>query len=269
MKLFSRIYGQGHPVIIIHGLYGASDNWVTIGKALSENFEVHMIDQRNHGRSPHSETHDYESMQNDLTEYMDDKRLERATIIGHSMGGKTAMVFAKNNTERISNLIIIDIAPKDYKNLTDHSQQTIDHLNIINALSAIDFNEIKSRQDADNWLAQFIVSKNVRQFLLKNLHRNKDNTFSWSLNVDALKNNISNILAGFEKSEIDGGLNITGFPVLFIKGDLSDYILENDFGMIRKIFPYAEISTIENAGHWLHAEKPMELIKLVENFILD
>jgi esterase len=267
MKLFHRKLGQGPTIIIIHGLYGASDNWMSVARELSNSYEVYMVDQRNHGKSPHNESHTYNNLVDDLKEFMDDQGIEKAILIGHSMGGKTVMFFARQYPERINNLIVIDIAPKDYKNLSDFSQQTIDHLNIINAMSSVDLGKIESRNDVDKKLSETIQSNRVRQFLLKNLHREKDNTFSWSLNIEALKNNLSSILEGFSKIEIQNGLNITGFPILFIKGELSNYITENDFPIIRKIFPYAEIETIGNAGHWVHAEQPEKFLGVIKDFL--
>jgi esterase len=178
------------------------------------------------------------------------------------------MFFAEKYPERISNLIIVDIAPVDYKKLTDYSQSAIDHLNIINAMASIDFSQIKTRSDADEFLSSQIPYKRIRQFLLKNLHRHKDGSFSWSVNIDALKNNLNKILDGFNEDEIQNGLNIIGFPVLFIRGGLSNYITDNDIVIIRKIFPYAEVETIDNTGHWVHAEKPEEFLQIVKNFIL-
>lgn len=267
MELFYRKEGEGPTIVIVHGLYGASDNWMSVARALSENYEVYLIDQRNHGRSPHSNIHTYEALVEDLKNFLDNHGIEKTILIGHSMGGKTVMFFARKFPERINNLIVVDIAPKDYKNLIDFSQQTVDHLNIINAMAAIDFSTIHSRKEIDDELAQTIPSKRVRQFLLKNLHREKDNTFSWSLNIEALKNNLNDILKGFDKEEIQNGLNIIGFPVLFIKGELSNYITETDYPTIRKVFPYAEIETIKDAGHWVHAEQPEEFIKTIKNFI--
>lgn len=267
MELFFRKVGNGPAIVIVHGLYGASDNWMTIANALANKYEVFAIDQRNHGRSPHSDEHNYELLANDLKDFIDSQGIEKAIFIGHSMGGKTVQFFAKKYPERVNQLIVVDIAPKDYKQLTDFSQQTIDHLNIINAMSSVDFEKVNSRKDVDIMLSEFINSDRIRQFLLKNLRREKDNSFSWTLNLQAIKNNLSQVLAGFNKEDFQNGLNIIGFPVLFIRGSLSNYITDQDAVMIRKIFPYAEIETIKDSGHWVHAEKPEEFIEVVTNFI--
>lgn len=267
MELFFRKFGEGPPLIILHGLYGSSDNWVSVGRALSENFEVYLIDQRNHGRSPHSPQHNYHLLKEDLLEFMDHQSIEKAIIIGHSMGGKTAMFFAADYPERVNSLIVVDISPISYKN-TD-STQLLTHSKIINSMYNVDFNNVKSRDDIDKTLAQSIPVKRVRQFLLKNVQRTKNNQFGWSLNIDAISNELENIMDGLNVNDFENGKEITGFPVLFIKGEKSDYILPQDREAIKKIFPFAEIESIPNAGHWLHAEQPKQFIKTIQDFILE
>lgn len=269
MKLFYRKYGDGPPLIIIHGLYGASDNWVTVGKELASEFEVYILDQRNHGRSNHSVEHNYDLMKDDLLEFMDDQSIEKAVILGHSMGGKTAMYFALKFPDKISSLIIVDIAPKSYSNVESNHIKTINHNQIVNAMLSVDFRKIKTREDADRDLEKIIKSVRVRQFLLKNLHRNKDNTFNWSLNLKAINENLNAILEGIDEKEMLDGKEVIGFPILFIRGSLSNYILDDDIPTIRSIFPYADIQTIENTGHWVHAEKPKELAQKIKKFVLD
>ena len=267
MKLFYRKFGKGPPLIILHGLYGSSDNWITIGRALSEHFEVWLPDQRNHGRSPHSMEHNYEAMQADLLEFMDEQSIEKAILIGHSMSGKTVMRFAANYPERISHLIVIDIAPKSYLFSLDIDSDTLNHKNIMGAMLSVDFQGIKFRTELDSLLAKKIRSPRIRQFLLKNVTRKNDKTFGWGLNIQALYDNIELILNGFSLSQTNLGEEITGFPVLFVKGANSDYITEDDKEIIERIFPYSEFRIIPNAGHWLHAEQPAELLKILENFI--
>ncbi len=262
MKLFFRKYGQGPPLIIIHGLYGSSDNWVSIGRKLAENFEIYILDQRNHGRSPHSSDHNYLLLKEDLKEFMDTHSIEKAIIIGHSMGGKTAMFFAADYPERISHLIVADISPNSYQ--FTNSNQLLAHSTIINAMHNIDFYGINGREDIDDILAKSIPEYRIRQFLLKNVKRTKDNEYSWSLNLKTLKTELKNILDGLDKNQTE----ITGFPVLFIKGGKSDYISAKDEKVINKIFPFADIETIPNAGHWLHSEQPELFLKKVKEFIL-
>lgn len=262
MELFFRKYGQGPTLIIIHGLYGSSDNWVSIGRELSKDFEVFLIDQRNHGRSPHSNDHNYKLLKEDLKEFMDSQSIEKAIIIGHSMGGKTAMFFAAEYPERLSHLIIADISPRSYK--STNSSQLLNHSKIINAMFNLDFYGIKSREDIDAILAKSIPETRIRQFLLKNIKRSKDNEYSWSLNIRTIRNELPHIMEGLDANQSE----ITGFPVLFLKGENSDYISDEDLKVIHKIFPYADITTIPEAGHWLHAEQPELFIEKVRNFIL-
>ena len=269
MKLFYRKYGQGPTLIIIHGLYGASDNWVKIGKLLSEYFEVYIIDQRNHGHSPHHSDHNYNVMKSDLLKFMDNHLIDQAILLGHSMGGKTVMFFAREYPERVNGLVVVDIAPKSYSKAAVTLKKTIDHATIIRAMQNIDFSKVKTRSDVDNFLKSSISSERIRQFLMKNLHRNKDHIFNWSLNLNALQNNLEEILDGLDEKEFEKGNNITGFPVLFIRGANSNYVLDSDIPLINKIFPYAEIVTIKDSGHWLHVEQPHYLFRSIADFFLN
>lgn len=267
MNLFFRKFGKGPPLIILHGLYGSSDNWVSVGRKLSSNYEVYIIDQRNHGKSPHSTQHNYQLLKEDLLEFMDKQSIEKAIILGHSMGGKTAMFFAVDYLEKVSSLIIVDISPKSYKDTK--STQLLSHSNIINSMYKVDFSKVKNREDIDKILSQSIPPKRVRQFLLKNVSRTKDNKFAWSINLESISNELENIMDGLNIESFKDGNGITGFPVLFIKGEQSDYIESSDKTDIETIFPFAEIDTIPNAGHWLHAEQPDIFIKTIQNFLAD
>lgn len=269
MELFYRKYGEGPSLIIVHGLYGSSDNWISIGKILSEHFEVYLIDQRNHGRSPHSENHNYEALKEDLKQFIEQHQIGKTILIGHSMGGKTVMFFAHDYPERISSLIVLDISPRSYKDTFESSSQSMTHLNIINSMLKVDFHSVKSRQDVDHQLAESIHSAKIRQFLLKNLTRSKTNQFHWKLNLPVLQKELPNILEGFDENSFKNGNGITGFPVLFIRGETSDYIRDQDIPFIKKIFPYADVATVFDAGHWLHAEQPDKLIKTIKYFLLD
>nr|WP_320118335.1 alpha/beta fold hydrolase [uncultured Marinifilum sp.] len=269
MKLNYRKFGEGHPIIIAHGLYGSSDNWVSIAKDLAKNFEVFLIDQRNHGASPHSNSHTYQDLKEDLLEFMNDHRIEKATLLGHSMGGKTVMFFAAEYPERISNLLIADIAPKNYSKISNASIQSIDHKNIVSAMLNFKFDNFKSRSEIDQKLSENIQSERVRQFLLKNLKRDAEKIFSWKLNIKTISKFLPQIMDGMNKNDFTHGKGIRGFPVLFMRGANSNYITDDDTNLIRTIFPYAEITTIPNAGHWLHAEQPKLLVKTIEYFVLD
>lgn len=268
MKLFHRKYGEAAPpIIIVHGLYGSSDNWISIARDLSDRFEVWVIDQRNHGQSPHSPLMDYPAMVDDLKTFMDEHGIERASLIGHSMGGKTVMHFARQFPERVDALVSVDIGPKSYRNLALISRSAANHSNLIAAMQDLDLSGISSREEADRALATRIGSDRIRSFLLKNLKRNSQGQFSWRINLDALSDNLFAIFEGMDREAIfaDGG--ITGFPSLFISGGNSDYIRPDDHVLIRELFPAAEIVTIAGAGHWVHAEQPALLVKNIRYFL--
>ncbi|MFO7842476.1 MAG: alpha/beta fold hydrolase [Bacteroidales bacterium] len=265
MDLFFRKFGNGPPLIILHGLYGSSDNWVSVGRKLSAGFEVYLLDQRNHGKSPHSPQHNYHLLKEDLREFMDKQSIEKAIILGHSMGGKTAMFFAVDYPEKVNSLIVVDISPKSY--IDTKSTQLLSHSTIINAMYNVDFNHVNNRSDIDKMLSSSIPSKRVRQFLLKNVSRTKDNQFKWSLNLESISNELTNIMDGLDTDKFKKGKGVSGFPVLFIKGDQSDYIDSSDKTAIEIIFPFAEIETIPNAGHWLHAEQPGIFLNTIQKFL--
>lgn len=269
MKLFYRKYGEGPTIIIVHGLYGASDNWAGIGKMLSSHFEVFAVDQRNHGRSPHSPGHSYNLMKNDLLEFMNDHGIQESILLGHSMGGKTVMHFAASYPERVNGLIVVDIAPKSYANTSKPENRSINHQTIINALQKIDLKKVKTRAEADRELKHDIASENVRLFLLKNLHRNKDLSFTWSLNINALNQNLPEILEGIDQKRFENGNSVTGFPVLFIRGANSPYVKDEDIPLIKSIFAVADVVTIKDAGHWLHVEKPKLLVQTINDYFME
>lgn len=256
MKLFYRKYGEGTPIIILHGLFGQCDNWQTQAKAFAESgYSVYAVDQRNHGLSPHSDTFNYDVMADDLAELMDTLKLPKAILIGHSMGGKTVLNFIKRNAERVASLIVADIAPKYYK---PH------HQDVIKALQAVDFNSIKTRRDAEDVLAQHLPDIGTRQFLLKNIYWATETQLAWRFNLNAIVEHIEEV-----GKEIDFTSTYTNaiFKTLFMRGEKSRYILDSDIPDIRIYFPDAEFVTIENAGHWLHAEKPKEFVTAVLDFL--
>ena len=252
MKLNFRTLGSGSPLIIMHGVFGSSDNWQTLGKAFSVKYKVYLVDLRNHGNSPHSDDFNYELMIQDIIELMDDESLSSADIIGHSMGGKVAMHLATKYPARVDKLIVVDIAPKFYP---PHHQQ------IFKGFHSVDLISLENRKEADEQMAQVISNVGVRQFILKNLTRNSDGGFEWKLNLSAIESAIEKVGEGLEAEVTFSG------DSLFIAGGNSDYILENDFELIRRFFPKAEVETIVGAGHWVHAEKPKELSELVLEFL--
>lgn len=246
-------FGQGEPIVILHGLFGTLDNWQTIGKQLAEHYTVFLVDQRNHGRSPHLEGHTYPLMAQDLNQFLEDQWIYEATILGHSMGGKTAMQFAMDYPDRIQKLIVVDIAPKPYIG---------GHELIIDALTKFPLPTIKDRTQAAETLEQLgIADAGVRLFLLKNLSRTKAGNYRWKMNLSEIAVHYPHILENIElKEPIEA-------DTLFIRGGQSDYILDSDWQMIRQHFPNAVLQTIENAGHWVHAAAPKQLLNSVLKFM--
>ena len=268
MELFFRKYGEaGPPLIIVHGLYGSGDNWVSIARELADHFEVYVVDQRNHGQSPHSEIHNYPALREDLREFMDGQGIGKAVLIGHSMGGKTIMSFASEWPERVQTLISVDIAPKSYRSLALASRSAANHSNMIDAMLAVDIAGAESREEIDQALRPSIGSERIRGFLLKNVRRDPEGNFSWRINLQALNDNLEAIFEGMDMDAIKARGGITGFPVLFISGANSDYIRAQDHHLIHTIFPVAEVVTIPGAGHWVHAEQPALLVKTIKYFL--
>ena len=263
MELFYRKEGNGSPLVVVHGLYGSSDNWVNIGKRLAEKHTVYMVDQRNHGRSPFSDSHTFNDMRDDLLEFFEKHNIEKATLLGHSMGGKAAMWFAADYPEKVEKLVIADIAPKDYLLLKEDSQFYL-HQNILLAMMEIDFSKIKSRNDVDDFMAQKIDDVNIRQFLLKNVAKDKLNhQYKWRVNAGVLYDHLDEIVSGVNKNWLEDRIPITSYPVIFIRGMKSKYILPEDEPMIKEIYPDSRIIDIPDAGHWLHAEQPELFMKAV------
>jgi len=268
MELFYRKYGEaGPPMVIVHGLYGSGDNWVSIARELSDHFEVFVVDQRNHGQSPHSEVHNYPALRDDLKQFLDDHGIEKAVLIGHSMGGKTIMAFAMSWPERVQSLISVDIAPRPYHDLALNSHQAANHAQMIDAMLALDLTGMESREEVDQALSTEIGSDRVRSFLLKNVQRNDEGQFYWRINLRALRDNLDKIMDGLDTEKVIKMGGITGFPALFVSGERSDYIRAEDHQLIRSIFPVADVVTIPNAGHWVHAEQPTLLIKTIKYFL--
>lgn len=268
MKLFHRKYGtSGPPLIIVHGLYGASDNWINIAHGLEDSFEVYIVDQRNHGASPHTPEHNYELMLEDLKEFMDEQQLDKAILLGHSMGGKTIMFFAEKYPERVESLIVVDIAPIPYHDLKVTSTIAANHSKMIDAMIDLDLEHLESREEAGRKLATKIGSDRIRMFLLKNLSRNAYKHFTWKINLPVLRDNLHTIMDGLDIDKIKGEGGITGFSVLFISGENSDYIQAENHSTIREVFPTAEIVSIRDSGHWVHAEQPALLLKTIKYFL--
>jgi esterase len=252
MELFFRKVGEGKPLIILHGVFGSSDNWFSISKILAEKgYEVYAIDARNHGQSPRSEEFSYDLMANDLHEFIESHQIKAPIIIGHSMGGKVVMNFAMRFPNTYSKLIIVDITPKFYPTHHEH---------IIKGLNAIDLTSLNSRNEAEGIAIQYIPNFSERQFLLKNLYRTEDNSFDWRINLPVLSREIYQIGGEIEVlREIEE-------PTLFMRGSESGYVLDEDIDSIKTFFMTANFKTIEGAGHWIQAEKPNEFVNAVVEF---
>ncbi|MGJ8743806.1 alpha/beta fold hydrolase [Polaribacter sp.] len=250
--LHSTIKGEGKPLLILHGYFGMSDNWKTLGNDFAKNFEVHLIDQRNHGRSFHADEFNYEVLVEDLHNYMVHYQLENVYIIGHSMGGKTAMLFAVTYPELVKKLIIVDISPREYQ---PH------HNAILAGLNSVDFSLQNSRKLVEEKIAALIPEFGVRQFLLKNVYWKEKGLLAYRFNLESLTENnpeIGEALPSFTDFENE---------TLFLKGQKSNYITQDEEAIIEAHFPNSKIVEIANAGHWLHAENPKDFYKEVINFL--
>ena len=254
MKLNYKTMGEGKPLIILHGLFGSLDNWLTLAREFAEFRTVYLVDQRNHGQSPHSDEFSYELMAADLDELIRENQLKEPSILGHSMGGKTAMTYAVNYSGDWEKLVVVDIAPRAYP---------VHHQEIIDALKKLDPSQLSSRGEAEEVLSRDISDFGQRQFLLKNLKREKEGGFSWKMNLPVIEKNLEEIGQGLEPRRA------TEKEVLFIRGSKSHYVKDEDILLINQHFPNATVETVEGAGHWVHAEKPRELFSLVRNFLHD
>jgi esterase len=253
MKLFFRELGQGDPIIILHGLFGSSDNWLTQAKLIGAHYKVYSVDLRNHGQSPHSDDFDYKSMVADLEEFIDDHQIQNPIVIGHSMGGKAAMNFALAHPDKLSSLIVVDIAPRPYD---------LEHYTIVKGLNAIPIETLSSRNEADENLSKNVPEPDVRQFLLKNLQRKSVGGFSWKINLPVISQKLSNIGSDLQfRGQFQK-------PTLFIRGAKSKYVLDSDWPRITEIFPTAKLETMDT-GHWVQAEKPQEFSEKVIQWLSD
>ena len=253
MVLHSNIIGEGQPFIILHGFLGMGDNWKTLAKQFSRlGYQVHLVDQRNHGRSFHDPEFNYEVLAADLKQYCNHHNINDMLLLGHSMGGKTAMLFAALYPELVSKLIVADISPRFYP---------VHHDAILEGLSSLNFEEITSRKEAEIQLSNYVKDIGTRQFLLKNIYRISPSVLGLRINLKVLKTNVSEV-----GEALPSNLNFQK-DTLFLRGDKSEYISTQDEALIKHQFPTAVIKTISNAGHWLHAENPVEFFDSVCAFI--
>lgn len=253
MKLYARTQGTGPVLISLHGLFGSQENLGMIHRSLSHEYCVHGLDLRNHGRSPQSPEMTYSLMADDVLEYMDDQNLQKVILLGHSMGGKVAMTLALKAPQRVSALVVIDIAPVTYRHHNHHD--------ILDGLSSINLPKLQSRSEAEIQLSEYVPEKPVRQFLLKNLYRKKDGGFGWRVNLKSITAHYPEILAGQQSVSAFSG------KTLFIKGSSSDYVLPEHQDETLKLFPNAQVRVIAGAGHWVHAEKPELVSRTIQRFL--
>lgn len=252
MNLYYKTLGAGDPLFILHGLFGSSDNWITLGNKFSEEYQVVLVDMRNHGQSPHSDIWDYPSMANDIYLLSNNLGYDKINLLGHSMGGKVGMTIAGKYPQFLKKLIVADIAPKYYP---------VRHRQIIDGLLSINLKQIENRTQADKQLETHISEAGIRMFLLKNLEKDSEGGFRWKLNLDIIRNHLENVgQATIPTSKIST-------PTLFIRGINSDYVTDEDIMEIRKYYSNSEVESIGNAGHWLHAEQPEAFMNTVLKFL--
>lgn len=253
MKLYHKSFGTGGPIIILHGLFGLGDNWRTIARLLEAQYQCILVDLRNHGRSPHDDVMNYKVMADDILELMQDLDLDDAVLLGHSMGGKVAMQFATTYPELTKKLIVVDIAPKQYPSHHDI---------VIDAIEAILPALLNSRDEAETILRNYLgKDESTVQFIMKNLSRKPEGGFEW-------KPNMPGIIAAYAElmAEVTAMHPYLG-PVLFIKGEHSDYVTEKDMPVILQFFPEASLVSIPGAGHWVHADSAVPFTQTVLSFL--
>lgn len=253
MQLHYKQYGQGQPLLILHGFMGSLDNWHTLGTQFGNSHSVFAIDQRNHGKSPHSDKHTLALMVHDVKQFIETHQLEKVSIIGHSMGGKVAMQFALDYPYLVNKLIVVDISPRQYKR---------GHDDVFKAIFAVELAQIESRKQAEQMMEMHVPDFGTRQFLLKNLDRREDGSYAWKMNLKILHADYEEIIKAI--------ISETSFPnpTLVIKGGNSRYILDDDLLDFNQLFPNNTVVTIPNAGHWVHAEAPQLFFEAVNNFLI-
>ena len=247
MSYTSQGAADGPPVVILHGLLGSSSNWRSIARRLAERHTVYSLDLRNHGDSPHAESMSYAQMADDVRAFLDDRGIERAILIGHSMGGKTAMRLALTQPERVERLVVVDIAP---------TRSEHDHLPVLDVMAGLDVARIERRADAERLLEPHIADAGLRMFVLQNLVSGAQG-LRWRVNLDAIIDAMPELL----EFPVDGETRPFTGDTLFVRGARSDYIRAQDEAAIEALFPNAEIVTVADAGHWVHAEQPARFLE--------
>ncbi|ROI00336.1 alpha/beta fold hydrolase [Chryseobacterium daecheongense] len=253
--LHSKIFGENlssTPLLVFHGLFGMLDNWGSFGKDMGELLPVHLIDLRNHGRSFHSDSMTHDDLANDIAQYMEHYGIQKAHVLGHSLGGKAVMQFAIKYPEKVEKLIVVDISPKAYP---PH------HQGVIKALESVDFNTVNSRSEVEAVLNQYIPEKSTIQFLAKNLYWDDNKKLNWRFNLKTLSEKYNEFVSNAIKFGVFEG------PTLFISGEKSNYILPQDEFAIKQQFPKAKIVVVKNAAHWVQADNPVEFSQIVKQFL--
>ncbi len=248
-----KTFGQGPALIILHGLFGSLDNWLSLGKQFAEYFSVYLVDQRNHGRSLHSSEWSYGVMAEDLHDFMDEQGIFQAHLLGHSMGGKTVMTFASLYPERVDRLVVADMGIKLYPR---------HHEEVLEAIFAIDLASLETRQEAEATLTEHLSDQVIIQFLLKNLGRDQNKHFQWKFNAQVIRDRYDEVLRPIEFDHPHEG------PTLFLTGGKSHYVQPKDHESIQELFPRAIFTNLSDAGHWLHAEQPEAFFAEVQRFLL-
>lgn len=252
MELYFQHFGKGQPLIILHGLFGMSDNWISLARQMAVNHSVYVVDQRNHGRSRHHQVFNYAAMVDDLLEFMDRHQLESAHLLGHSMGGKTVMQFAFDYPERVEKLVVADISPVAYN---------YKHYLLIEAMLSVDMARFGSRSQVEAELEKLIDNPRTRQFLLKNLYWKDRSSLGWKANLEVIQENLPEVFRAIESP--------LPFPkpTLFVRGGDSEYLQDTHLPLIQSLFPQSVVKTIPGASHWLHADEPEMFLELVMSFL--
>ncbi len=251
VQLNTKKLGNGKPIFILHGLFGSLDNWQTIANELLKHFTIYLIDLRNHGKSPHTHDMTYKLMSEDIQKLMLDEKLEKINIIGHSMGGKVCYQLLNDISNQIEKAMIIDIAPKRYKG---------GHDEVFKAMFSLDLDRLTKRSDAEFIISQYIPEKSVQQFILKNLDRQSDHCFEWKFNLETLYNEYDKIC---EEIIFD---KVCNAPTRIISGSLSQYVTQAEIDKMKTHFSNLSWHIVEDSGHWVHAEKPKEMLDEITSF---
>lgn len=260
MQLNYRTLGTGKPLIILHGLYGCSDNWLTISKTFASNFQVILPDLRNHGQSPHSDVFNIPAMAQDLNELINTLNLSTVCIIGHSLGGKVAMEYVAKEQQKVEKIIVVDIAPRKYSKTEFEQHQN--HLQLINILKNIDLSLYQTRSQALNDLLQLQNGERIKNLMMKNLATDNNGNLHWKINIKAIADNLADLLNNYQAD-----LSKVQTPILFMRGQNSDYLTLEDFETIKKTIPNANVLEVPNASHWLQVDNPNFFIENAKKFL--